>query len=492
MCEKDIGPGLIDHRRGFDGLLGQETKEDIMSTVFRVILEGSQEVPPINSTASGVGTIVFDSEAVAASYSFDIQGLDFGPITSGQLPTDPNDVNNTHFHSQVRGVAGPVVFGQITPAHDNDDLAIVLNADGSWSESGRWETTDPAPIDGTFPPAVNIPGTFASVLGSAAVGSDVPIYFNVHTVQFPAGEIRGQLVAIADDIDNVVTGTTGNDVLSGLSGNDAIQGLAGDDILDGGEGNDVLDGGGGNDTLTGGKGNDILEGSVGNDVADGGNGNDTINGGDGNDVLSGGRGDDNFNTGQGDDVVFGGQGNDRIGGMAGRDVVMAGAGDDFIAWNDPTGDVVFGGRGNDTILGGDIAADEIHGGAGDDLIRAFTTSPESATASDRLFGDAGDDVVIGGNAADIIEGGHGDDILTGNDGADVFIFRANQTGNDTLTDFDPSEDVVQLVGFDTSFDPLAALSATAQGAELDLGQGDSVLFLGRTVAEFSANDFQIV
>ena len=481
-----------------------------MSTVFRVILEGSQEVPPINTTASGVGTVAFDSEAVAASYSFDIQGLDFGPITSGQLPTDPNDVNNTHFHSQVRGVAGPVVFGQITPAHDNDDLAIVLNADGSWSESGRWETTDPAPIDGTFPPAVGIPGTFASVLGSATVGSDVPLYFNVHTVQFPGGEIRGQLVAIADDIDNVVTGTTGNDVLSGLGGNDAILGLAGDDILDGGNGNDVLDGGGGNDTLTGGRGNDMLfgsfgidtlmggrgdnslDGGAGNDVADGGNGNDTINGGDGNDVLSGGRGDDNINTGQGDDVVLGGQGNDRIGGMAGRDVVMAGAGDDFIAWNDPTGDVVFGDGGNDTILGGDVAADEIHGGAGDDLIRAFTTSPESATASDTLFGDAGDDTVIGGNAADTIEGGRGDDFLTGNDGADAFIFRDNRTGDDIITDFDPSEDVVQLVGFDASFDPLAELSATARGAELDLGQGDSVLFLGRTVAEFSANDFQIV
>ena len=101
-----------------------------MSTVFRVILEGSQEVPPNNSTASGVGTVVFDDAAVAASYSFDIQGLDFGPITSGQPLTDPNDVNNTHFHSQVRGVAGPVVFGQITPAHDNDDLAIELN--GGW------------------------------------------------------------------------------------------------------------------------------------------------------------------------------------------------------------------------------------------------------------------------------------------------------------------------------------------------------------------------
>jgi serralysin len=71
--------------------LTQNTEEDIMSTVFRVILEGSQEVPPNSSTASGVGTVVFDSAAIAASYSFDIQGLDFGPITSGQQPTDPND-----------------------------------------------------------------------------------------------------------------------------------------------------------------------------------------------------------------------------------------------------------------------------------------------------------------------------------------------------------------------------------------------------------------
>ena len=168
--------------------------------------------------------------------------------------------------------------------------------------------------------------------------------------------------------------------------------------------------------------------------------------------LSGGRGDDNINTGAGDDVVLGGAGNDQIGGMAGRDIVRAGAGDDFIAWNDPTGDVVFGGGGNDTILGGNVAADEIHGGAGDDLIRAFATSPEDATAGDRLFGGQGNDVVIGGNAADVIDGGRGDDNLTGNDGADVFIFRNNGSGDDLVNDFDPSEDVAQLVGFDPGFD----------------------------------------
>ena len=61
-----------------------------MSTVFRVILEGEQEVPPRDSTASGVGTVIFDSAAVAASYSFDIQGLDFG-LGYGWPTSDADD-----------------------------------------------------------------------------------------------------------------------------------------------------------------------------------------------------------------------------------------------------------------------------------------------------------------------------------------------------------------------------------------------------------------
>src|SRR5262245_47655234 len=189
-------------------------REDIMSTVFRVVLTGDQEVtlPPLppggtGSDASGVGTVIFDSAEVAASYSFDIQGLDFGPVT-GRPPQTPNDsgdnVTRTHFHNAVAGVNGGIVFGQIdsNPAlvQDTDDLKIVLNADGSWSESGRWEQTDPH-----SPPPGNFSITdFADVLGSATVGMAVPLYFNVHTSEFGAGEIRGQLVAIADDIDDVV------------------------------------------------------------------------------------------------------------------------------------------------------------------------------------------------------------------------------------------------------------------------------------------------
>ena len=87
-----------------------------MSTVFRVILEGEQEVPPRDTTASGVGTVIFDSAEVAASYSFDVQGLDFGLAVGlpPQTPTTDDDATRTHFHGPAgAGMNAPIVFGQI-------------------------------------------------------------------------------------------------------------------------------------------------------------------------------------------------------------------------------------------------------------------------------------------------------------------------------------------------------------------------------------------
>jgi serralysin len=245
-------------------------KEESMSTAFRAVLEGSQEVPPNSSTVHGLGTVIFDSATVAADYSFQVFGLDFGPITGiGPVTEDvQDDVVGMHYHNAERGVNGPIVFGQLDPAQDSDDLGIALNEDGSWTVSGVWETTDPANVSIT---------NFADTLGSAAVGSEIPLYFNIHTTALPEGEIRGQLIAIADDNNNVVEGTDGNDVLPGLGGDDIIIGLAGDDNITTGEGNNLVFGGDGNDTIVGGDGNDIIEG---------GNGDDTLTGGGGADLFA--------------------------------------------------------------------------------------------------------------------------------------------------------------------------------------------------------------
>ena len=337
-----------------------------MSTAFRVLLEGSQEVPPNGSAADGLGTVIFDSVATTASYSIRIDGLDFGPATGEppQTPATRDDVTNMHVHNAPRGVNGMIVFGQIGPAQDNDDLSILPNPDGSWTVSGIWETTDPANVS---------LANFAAQLEATPIGADAPLYFNVHTVRFPGGAIRGQWVAIADDEDNVVNGTPDHDLLPGLGGNDVISAFAG---------------------------------------------NDTVQGGDGDDVLSGGDGDDNINMGLGNDTTDAGAGNDTVRGFAGRDVVFAGDGDDDLLWNDTVGDLVFGGGGQDRIVGADVVTDTIHGDGGDDVIRGFATQPGNATAGDLMFGDEGNDNITGGNGADSIHGGDGNDIVDAGGGND--------------------------------------------------------------------------
>jgi serralysin len=162
-----------------------------MTKVFTVDLTGDHEVPPTGSDARGFGTVVWDEAANTATYKITVSGVDFvgTPGTTPLTVETTDDVTSMHVHNEVRGVSGPVVFGQIGPAQDPDDLAIEQHSNGSWTISGVWEATDPASTPIT---------SFAAVLNGADRGEDVPLYFNIHTSPFPAGEIRGQWVALAE------------------------------------------------------------------------------------------------------------------------------------------------------------------------------------------------------------------------------------------------------------------------------------------------------
>ena len=100
-----------------------------------------------------------------------------------------------------------------------------------------------------------------------------------------------------------------------LGGDDLVTGSTANDLIFGNEGEDLISGELGNDSLFGGKGIDILEGNEGNDSLSGGQDADLLTGGAGNDILLGGRGNDFLASGNGNDTLVGGFGRDFLAGL---------------------------------------------------------------------------------------------------------------------------------------------------------------------------------
>ncbi|MFN3748267.1 MAG: cadherin domain-containing protein, partial [Sphingorhabdus sp.] len=319
-------------------------------------------------------------------------------------------------------------------------------------------------------------------------------------------------IAVTDE-DDILEGGAGNDALTGQQGRDLIYANGGNDIVYGGEGHDVIEGGdgddqlfgqGGVDRLLGGAGNDLLVGGDGDDygiwhtgVADGGiwggDGNDTIIGGVGTDLTYGEGGNDTFiveedggtvwdrydgGTGTdtlsyshftqgginidtsinpnwagepnaryfyGDavtdvenviatnfaDTVIGNEGSNEIYGLGGDDDLRGGLGSDYVD----------GGDGNDQLQGGD-GADTLTGGAGNDIIYG-------GAGNDTLRGGDGDDQLYAEAGDDLLDGGAGNDILNGGIDNDTYIVTRS-SGADTINNYDPSGDDVDVIGFQDS------------------------------------------
>ncbi len=273
-------------------------------------------------------------------------------------------------------------------------------------------------------------------------------------------------------------GTTANDVLSGTDGRDYSNLGAGNDKINTGAGDDVVSGGQGRDTIKGGDGNDAIQG--GNSATD--TVGDNLDGGAGNDVIAGDAGADTIAGGTGNDTVTAGSGNDSVSVGTGADSVDAGAGDDKVtAGKDTIGDNITAGTGNDSVASGagndtisvGTGADSVDSGAGNDIIQAGTD-----TVGDVIEAGTGNDTVIGGGGNDIICGDLGVDNLTGGLGSDLFEFCTAQSGSvDTITDFSPVDDTIQL-------DRSAFISFTVTGT-LAIGS----LVIGTKAVDF--NDYLI-
>ncbi|KIC50341.1 calcium-binding protein [Tateyamaria sp. ANG-S1] len=237
------------------------------------------------------------------------------------------------------------------------------------------------------------------------------------------------------------TGTNGTDWLT-----TGTEGLA----LDGGDGDDILFADHADTTLTGGAGDDLLQGvfverSQGSFSINGTEPAIVIDGGDGNDTITSSNA--TIDAGTGDDSVrlFGGE-------------VRGGEGDDRLSAQGDGVATLLGEAGNDRLtIGG--AGSEAYGDDGDDFVSVDTGALGSGGAgNDRLnisagatgLGGAGDDEIT---VFDFFNNEDGPATVTGGEGADTIEALIRNPFGDTevlffqITDFDPSEDVLQISSF---------------------------------------------
>ncbi|GLK48316.1 hypothetical protein GCM10017620_12890 [Brevundimonas intermedia] len=258
-----------------------------------------------------------------------------------------------------------------------------------------------------------------------------------------------------------VTHTGGDDIVVGSRYGDYLAGAAGWDWLDGGDGDDTIEGGDGNDVLLGGQGRDRLVGGAGDDYLVSGAGDDNpwngvsagMFGGEGNDTIVFNGGTDGGFGENGDDVFLMEQdgytlGLEASGNYDGNimDYVDAGAGSDTVSYERFTVPITapldanfWPHAGNATLMpAGGINGVRValwnhptswtNGDAywadAKYIMGDWIKGVENVTGSrfnDYLWGDAGDNILKGGDGDDFLDGHLGNDILEGGAGADYMV-----------------------------------------------------------------------
>lgn len=113
------------------------------NVIFKATINGASEVPSNNSVATGQATLTFNKDTKIFTVNVTFSGI---------TPT------NAHIHKAAVGVSGSVVFGFTNPITSPIDYTS-------------------APLD-----AAQEADLFAELY-----------YVNIHSADFPGGEIRGQL-----------------------------------------------------------------------------------------------------------------------------------------------------------------------------------------------------------------------------------------------------------------------------------------------------------
>jgi hypothetical protein len=176
------------------GLLGSLPGAASAAITFNANLTHDQEVgvagttPTLTSTGAprplsfGTATLVLNDAQTELSLSVTITNID---VTGSQTPDTFDNLVNAHIHAPAPpGTNGGVVWGFFgAPDNDNNPDNLVL-------------TPFVSGVGGTFTSIWNVAEGNSGTTLTAQVPNLVAglAYLNFHTIQFPGGEIRGQIV----------------------------------------------------------------------------------------------------------------------------------------------------------------------------------------------------------------------------------------------------------------------------------------------------------
>jgi hypothetical protein len=121
-------------------------------TAFSVAMTGETEVPPGDVVGTGTATVRARAGQGQVCFTFSVQHITLPAVAA-------------HIHKGAAGAAGPIVVGLVPPAASGKSSGCVAAARS----------------------------VVAAILANPAT-----YYVNVHTTEFPAGAIRGQLTGTSD------------------------------------------------------------------------------------------------------------------------------------------------------------------------------------------------------------------------------------------------------------------------------------------------------
>jgi hypothetical protein len=131
-------------------------------STFHAILEGDEEVPPVDSDAKGAAIFRTNNDGTELNYRLIVANIE--------------NVTAAHIHLAPRGENGDIVSFLFSPEEPTEGRTNGILAEGTITSEDLV-----GPLEGS---------TLSELIDEIEAGNT---YVNVHTVEHPSGEIRGQI-----------------------------------------------------------------------------------------------------------------------------------------------------------------------------------------------------------------------------------------------------------------------------------------------------------